>query len=211
MFIRNVDGERRAHFRSSGNSGHIQYCPYGSDNGYNPNNTTEEGFDADDIIGRMMVTEQRRRNLGVGREGQGMGGAEDTVPHTIRQVYDMCKAHSCRDMFNGQTIGKILVDSRSIYMFPRGIYGYKLIEAKCRNRFYDGMSIYLETPINEVEYQLELRITDGGLFRRVRNMFYHNANNVIVVVGNWQPSGAWNKFMTKFNTMRQIKVLRQEV
>ena len=121
MFIRNVDGERKAHFRSSGRPGHIQYCPYGSDNGYNPNNTTEEGFDADDIIGRMMTTEQRRQNPRVEREGQGMGEAADNVPHTIRQVYDMCKAHSCRDMFNGQTIGQILVDSRSIYMFPRGI------------------------------------------------------------------------------------------
>ncbi len=209
MFLWNLEGESKSFFRASGNPGHIEYCPFGSDNNYNPNNTTEDGFDSDDAIAKMMTGGNTQKSASKPTNKCDSKELKEVVPHTIGQVYDMCKAHHCKDTFNGQVIGQILVDGRSAYMYPRGIYGYRLIEARCRARLYNGTSIFLETPINDIEYQLELKIKDIKLFREIRDLLYANRNHVVVVAGKWENSGIYNCFSTEFNGKKQIKVLKQ--
>lgn len=209
MFLWNLEGESKSFFRASGTPGHVENCPFGSDNTYNPNNVKEEGFDSDDAIARLMIGGNIQTGTGGSSDKHGSGEIKEIVPHTIGQIYDMCKAHYCKDTFNGQVIGQILVDGRSIYMYPKGIYGYRLIEARCRTRLYDRASIFLETPVNTVKYQLELRIKDAELFREIRDLLYANRDHVVVVAGKWEASGTYNCFVTEFNNKKQIKVTKQ--
>lgn len=134
---------------------------------------------------------------------------EEVVPHTIKQIYDMCKAHDSRDTFNGQTVGQILVDYRSIYMYPRGVFGYRIIEAKCLAHLYDDINIYLETPIDDVKYKLKLHFTDKKLFKEIRDLLYNNRNHIIAIAGKWESSEEYNCFITEFTSKRQIKVMKQ--
>lgn len=213
MYIWGVDGEKSAYFRSHGEPGHVENCFGGAENSYNPNEMKIDDFDADDIISKMMVSgkEHSEKTTTKPKVTCGAGEKEPITPHTLRQVYDMCKAYSCRDVINNQKVGYILYDGRSAFMSPRGIYGNRLVEAKCKKYFYDKQSIFLETPISEVKYELQLKIQDEKLFRRVKEMLFNNRDKVIVVAGNWQPSNTWNRFATEFNTMKQIKVLRQTI
>lgn len=213
MFIRSYDGESRSVFAASGNPGHIKHCPYGSENTYNPEKTKEEGFNSDDAISNLMaVTLQKKVSKTKPKETMGgIASEEAVVPHTILQIYDMCKAHYCKDAFNGQTIGQILLDSRSCYMYPKGVFGYRIIEAKCRAYLYDDANLYLETPIDNVKYQLKLHFKDKELFKRMKKLFYDNKNHIIAVAGKWESSEDYNCFVTEVVSDRQIKVLKQEL
>ena len=213
MFLWNTEGESKSFFRSAGKPGHVEHCPYGSENTYNPENTKEDGFDIEDAISNLMVptASASKTNKTEPRE-QGAGTSDkEIVPHTIKQIYDMCKAHYCKDTFNNQVIGQLLLDDRSIFMYPKGIYGSRFIEAKCRAKLYDGMNIYLETPIGTEEYQLKLKFQDIKLFREIRDLLYNNRNHVIVVGGKWESSGEYNCFATEFSSKKQIKVLKQVI
>lgn len=122
-----------------------------------------------------------------------------------------CKAHYCKDTFNGQTIGQILLDSRSVYMYPKGVFGYRIIEAKCRAYLYDNENIYLETPIDNVKYHLKLHFEDRELFKRMKRLLFNNQNHVIIIAGKWESSGGCNCFVTEVVSDRQIKVLKREL
>ena len=210
--IRSYDGESKSVFASSGNPGHMEHCPYGSENAFNPEKTKEDGFNSDDAISNLMTVSLKKK-VSKTNTKQVAGGAseEAVVPHTILQIYDMCKAHYCKDTFNGQTIGQILLDSRSVYMYPKGVFGYRIIEAKCRAYLYDNENIYLETPIDNVKYHLKLHFEDRELFKRMKRLLFNNQNHVIIIAGKWESSGGCNCFVTEVVSDRQIKVLKREL
>ena len=212
MFIRSWDGERKSFFAASGKPSHIEHCPYGSENTYNPQKTKEEGFNSDDAISKLMKITSKK-NVRKTNTKQAVGGGTEgaIVPHTILQIYDMCKAHYCEDTFNSQLIGQILLDSRSIYMYPKGVFGYRIIEAKCRAHLYDVENIYLETPIDNVKYQLKLHFEDTGLYKQLRQLLFNNQNHIITIAGKWEKSEVYNCFVTEVVSNRQIKVLKQEL
>lgn len=212
MFIRSYDGERKSVFVASGNPGHIEYCPYGLGNTYNPEKTKEEGFNSDDAISNLMTVTLQKKASQTKIKGKVGGASEEAVvPHTILQIYNMCKAHYCKDTFNGQTIGQILLDGRSIYMYPKGVFGYRIIEAKCKKYLYDDKNIYLETPVDNVKYDLKLHFEDEELFTRMKKLLYANQNHPIAIAGKWENSRKYNCFFTEVVSDRQIKVLKQEL
>lgn len=212
MFLWNLDGESKSFFRSSGRPGHAEGCPYGSDNTYSPEKTKEEGFEADEAISNLMVAVTSKDGKKVNpKPPKEEESKEAVVPHTIKQIYDMCKVHYCKETFNGQIIGQILLDTRSSYMYPKGVFGYRIIEAKCMSRLYDNTNIYLETPIDNVRYHLKLHFIDVNLYKEVRNLLYNNTNHVIAIAGKWESSGEYNCFVTEFNSKRQIKVLKRTI
>lgn len=211
MFLRSYDGERKSVFAASGNPGHMKHCPYGSENTYNPEKTKEEGFNSDDAISSLLVAVSSKKKGKPETKRTSEGVSEEIVPHTIKQIYDMCKAHHCKDTFNGQIVGQILLDNRSSYMYPKGVLGYRIIEAKCRAHLYDKSNIYLETPIYGKMYDLKLHFNDVELFKEVRGLLFTNSAHVIAIAGKWESSGEYNCFVTEFVSKRQFKVLKQIV
>lgn len=137
MYLKSYDGERNSFFAASGKPGHIEYCPYGSDNTFNLDIVNEEEFNAEFAISNLMnplenskiLIENKKITINKVKESKEKADKEN-IPHTIKQIYDMCKSYDCNTIFNNQTIGQILIDCRSIYMFSRGIFGYWVIEAK---------------------------------------------------------------------------------
>lgn len=212
MFLWNLHGESKSFFRASGNPGHVQYCPHGSDNTYNPEKTKEEGFDADGAIINLMMPVTRKKAKGTIPKYSDEGDTKEAVvPRTIKQIYDMCKAHHWEDTFNGHIVGEILLDTRNVFMYKTGLFGYRLVEAKCRSFLYDGENIFLETPIDNVQYQLKLRFENKSLYKDIRKLLYNNKNHVIVIAGKWENTGEDNSFTTEFNSKRQIKVLKRTI
>ena len=193
MFIRSCDGESKSFFAASGNPGHIEHCPYGSENTYNPEKTKEEGFNSDDAISNLMkVTWQKKVSETKAKKAVGDVSEGAVVPHTILQIYDMCKAHYCEDTFNLQQIGQILLDSRSVYMYPKGVFGYRIIEAKCRAHLYDhdDENIYLETPIDKELARMEEKISKKKAVELFENEYLNQYE-----VGTFQMLAAIHKYL----------------
>lgn len=212
MFLWSLEGESRTFFRSAGKPGHVEHCSYGSENKYNPEKTKEEGFYSDSAISKLLIpTLKQKIEKTDNQESRKNNSEGETIPHTISQIYDMCKSYDCKDTFNNHEIGQILVDDRSIYMYPKGVYGYRLIETKCRKRLYQDKSLFFVSLVSGNEYEFELRCKDNELFSEIRDLLFHNQDKVIVLAGYWEKSGVFNRFATTFNSKRQIKVLKQKI
>lgn len=96
-------------------------------------------------------------------------------------------------------------------MYPKGVFGYRIIEAKCRAHLYDVENIYLESPIDNVKYQLKLHFEDTGLYKQLRQSLFNNQNHIITIAGKWKKSEVYNCFVTEVVSNRQIKILKQEL
>lgn len=210
MYLWNVDGVSAAYFRASRSYKHREGCPYGIKNGFNPNEYDEEKFDFDNAILALTIQSKvQSKNEEPGEHGSGTGISKP--PRTIRQIYSMCKAYDYSDKYNGITIGKMLIDNRSIFMYPKGVFGWRIIETKCkRPRFYDSnkMEISLVASTVGEEYTFILNFDNEGLFKEIKNTIFPNKEYLIVVAGQWSSSGTFNIFCASINSKKQLAIIK---
>lgn len=129
MHIRHKEGVSVAYFSAIPSHAHIKGCLHGSKNGFNPNNYNEEKFEFDNALAALTMPSKRQRKKEIPGE-HGSGKVTLKPPHTLQQIYFMCKSYDCADTYNGITIGRMLLDNRSAYMYPKGVFGWKIIEGK---------------------------------------------------------------------------------
>lgn len=105
----------------------------------------------------------------------------------------------------------MLIDDRSIGKYPKGIFGLRIIEAKCKKpKFYDASKseINLITPIKGNEYTLILRFEDKSLFKEMKDKVFPDREHIIVVAGEWESIGTYNVFQTVFSSKKQLKIIK---
>ena len=123
----------------------------------------------------------------------------------------MCKSHDCSDTYNKITIGQMLLDNRSFYMYPKGVFGWRIIEGKCkRPYFYDATKkeILLIATADSKEYTFILNFDDETLFKEIKNMIFLNKDYLVVVAGDWKSSGCFNVFCTAFSSKKQLAIIK---
>ena len=104
----------------------------------------------------------------------------------------MCKQFPPNYSYGNEKIGKMILDDRTEYWYPKGIFGFKIIESCVNGRFYDNdkNEIYLVAPIANPNYHFILSIPDINLYRKIRNMVFENKDKFIIVAGQWNSSKA---------------------
>lgn len=210
MYIWNYDGDSGSYFQASKSHGHIEGCFFHASNEFKPNKFNEKEFQFVNLLSDLMKPskEQTKKEL-PGEHSNGK--ASPNPPHTLSQIYSMCKSYDCNDSYNGNVIGQMLVDNRSIYMYPKGVFGWRLIEAKCKSPyFYDKVKkeITLISSTNGNEYEFILKFNDEKFFKEIESYIYPNREHLLVVSGEWKTSGKFNAFVTNFTSKRQLSVLR---
>ncbi|MBE1446146.1 hypothetical protein [Paenibacillus sp. OAS669] len=210
MFIRNIEGVSASYFGAIHSHGHINNCPHGASNGFNPNNYDEDTFEFDNAL--LALTMPSKSQTKKEFSGEHCGGiATTSPPRTIRQIYSMCKAHDCSDSYNGVTIGKMLLDNRSVYMYPKGVFGWRIIEAKCKKpHFYDSAKKELSLIASTAgeEYTFILKFEDEELFKEIKNVIFSNREYFTVVAGRWSSSGTFNVFCTTLSSKKQLAIIK---
>ncbi|QGG57900.1 hypothetical protein [Paenibacillus sp. B01] len=209
MFIRNIEGVSASYFGAIHSHGHILNCPHGASSGFNPNDYDEGAFKFDNAL--IALTELGKSQTKKEAPGtHGSGSATLKPPRTIRQIYAMCKAHDCSDTYNGVTIGHMLLDNRSVYMYPKGVFGWRIIEAKCKKpRFYDSdrKEISLVASTVGEEYTFILIFENELLFKEIKNVIFSNKEYLIVAAGQWSSSGIFNVFCTPVTSRKQLAII----
>lgn len=209
LHLCSVEGSLTIHFKATRKEyRHIPGCPYGKSGAFSPESFDEDNFKFEDMIDGLMKPTPRKSLTG-GPAGHGSGITEIKPPHTLIQVYDMCRVHSPRDTYNGQAIGKMLLCDRSAYFWPKGIYGPLIIEGMCSKRFYDSSKkeIYLKTPIKKSVYNLVLKFSDQQAFKLLKDRLFENRDKIIIVGGVWKFYGIYGTFFTEIITTKQYKIL----
>lgn len=213
MYICSVKGSSSAYFRAVYKQHqHILDCPFHSSNGFNPNNHDEEAFDFENSLKKLMLSSTRISKRGLTTPHR-TGKLKNKPLKTIRQIYDMCKSYVCTDEYNHVAIGQMLVDDRSAYMYPKGVFGYRIIEGMVSKGYFyntNKLEIKIAGPIRPLinqEYMFILKFEQDSLFKEIKNITYENRDKIIVVAGNWKASGAFNAFYSNITSKKQITII----
>ena len=211
LFICAVDGSRKAYFRATKSAyKHIANCPYANssvvfdDNKFNQSNFSFENAIQDFLIknnSKTIKSESKSSTLGE--------HANHTL-RTIKQIYSMCKQFPPNYSYGNEKIGRMILDDRTTYWYPKGVFGFKIIESCVKGRFYDNdkNEIYLVAPVANPNYHFILSISDINLYKKIRNMVFENQDKFIIVAGDWKPSNlGYGYFETRIYSDRQISIL----
>ena len=212
LFIANLNGLKSPYFTANRNGHqHIDDCDcQKASKNFNPNNFREEGFILENAISALMQVGQESATTIALQKSFSKSPGAPTLPHTISQLYWMSKSYSCEDTYNNTLIGTILLDKRSFYMYPKGVFGWHLIEAYCKPRYFntDGSGkIFLELSHNEITYNFILNFDNNILFRSIERKLRNNRNRKIIVAGKWDKADKYNSFSTLITSKKQITVI----
>lgn len=206
MYVRNLDGVSKAYFAAIKSHSHVNGCPYTS-RGFQPNLYVEKGFEFEKALLSLTVPSKPQLMSEIPGE-HGTGEVTPKPIHTIRQIYSMCKSYDCSDLYNGKIIGQMLLDERSAYMYPKGVFGWKLIELKYRYYSSDKKEIAFVCLPNGTKYTFIVKFGNEGLFKEIRKNVYENRNHLIIVAGEWNSSGKYNTFCTEIKSKKQMTIVK---
>lgn len=209
MYICGVDGVSAAYFSANRKEyHHVSKCPFGSSNGFKPDEHDENAFDFESALEALtspIKPVSRKEKPGI----HGTGAPRNKPLRTIRQIYDMCKSFDSVDTYNGVRIGQMIIDDRSAYMYPKGVFGYRLIEGQVSRYFYDSekLEINILAPITNRKYSFVLRFAEKKLFQHIKTGIYENQDKIIVIAGKWSSTGKFNMFYTDIISEKQIAIV----
>lgn len=95
-------------------------------------------------------------------------------------------------------------------MYPKGVFGWRIVEAKCkRANLYDSakMEISLIASTEGEEYTFILKFENEELFKEIKNDIFPNRGYLMVVAGQWGSSGTFNVFYTTFSSKKQLAII----
>ena len=193
LFICAVDGSRKAHFRATKSAyKHIANCPYANSSVvFDDNKFNQSNFLFENAIQNLLVKNNSKSAMSVSKSSSCDKHTNYTL-RTIKQIYSMCKQFPPNYSYGNEKIGRMILDDRTAYCYPKGVFGFKIIESCVKGRFYDNdkNEIYLVAPIANPNYHFILSIPDINLYRKIRNMVFENKDKFIIVAGQWNSSKA---------------------
>ncbi len=211
LYICAIDGSRTAYFRATKSQyPHIPNCPFGnSSTEFDENQFDESKFVFDDAIENLFDLTKFAATLKK-MSGHGTGEPQKHPARTIKQIYSICKSLPVKTTYGDKEVGEMLLDDRSEYRYPRGVFGNRIIEAVAKGRFYDNdkKQIYLAAPMDSKRYTFILAFLDDGIYRIVRNEIFNNRDKIVVVAGKWKASSTYNSFITEVHGQKQVTIIK---
>ena len=212
LYICAVDGSKRTYFRATKSKfKHIPNCPFAnSSTEFDSNKYDESNFVYEDAINNLLC-KTKPSLLTSFSSSHGTGEPSVHPPRTLRQIYSMCKSLSVRETYAGKEIGSMILDDRSEYRYPKGCFGYKIIEAAVDGKLYDDekKEVYLVSPINSKKYVFILSFLNEDNYKEIRSEIYNNRDKIVVVAGKWESSGNYNKFTSKVFGKKQVAIIKK--
>ena len=211
LFLCAVDGSRKAYFRATKSAyKHIANCPYANSSViYDSNKFNQLNFSFVNAMQDLFVKNNSKSAPSDYKSSIHGEQANHTIS-TIKQIYSICKQFPPDYTYGNEKIGRMILDDRTAYWYPKGVYGFKIIEACVKGRLYDNdkNKIYLVASIANPNYNFILSIPDINLYRKIRNMVFENNDKLIIVAGDWKSSNlGYYYFETIIYSDKQISIL----
>lgn len=214
LFVCAGDGSRKAYFRATKSAyKHIANCPYANSSVvFDDNKFNQSDFSFENAMQDLLVKKNSKPSERDGKrpsDGDYDNHTLSTI-NTIKQIYSMCKQFPPHYSYGDEKIGRMILDDRTAYWYPKGVFGFKIIESCVKGRFYDSdkHEIYLVAPIANPNYHFILSISDINLYKKIRNMVFENKDKFIIVAGDWKASNlGYDYFETRIYSDRQISIL----
>lgn len=213
LYVCSINGLTSPYFRATRQDfPHSNKCFYRKNLDINIDNLKEVEFDFNDIANSLFLPSIKREDLSVNKkEHDRVNGSENKIERirTLRQLYVFLKSKDVREKYNNSTIGFMLLDSRSLFMNTKGVFGNKLIEAKISNgQFYnkDKYTIIFQT-VNDSDYTFVLKFNDETFFKEIIQTVCNNREENFILAGNWDKE-SFNCFYSNCTSKKQIYILK---
>ena len=210
LFVCAGDGSRKAYFRATKSAyKHIANCPYANSSViYDSNKFNQLNFSFVNAMQDLFVKNNSKSAPSDYKSSIHGEQANHTIS-TIKQIYSICKRFPPNYSYGNEKIGRMILDDRTAYWYPKGVFGFKIIESCVKGRFYDSdkNEIYLVAPVANPNYHFILSISDINLYKKIRNMVFENKDKFIIVAGDWKASNlGYGYFETRIYSDRQITI-----
>ncbi len=179
---------------------------------------TSKGFDPDSAIAALATASYTQKGVNPGHTHIYGDSSEPKPPRTISQIYWMCKSFACTQEYGPKAVGEILLDNRSIHMYPNGVTSWHLIEAKCNKKLYNKpdeknqrggeLLLHLLTDNRTLYFVLQFNYNDRQLFRNIKDKVYNNQDKTIVVAGDWKTTDTQDTYLVKIVAEKQILIIK---
>ena len=211
LFVCAGDGSRKAYFRATKSAyKHIANCPYANSSvAFDDNKFNQSDFLFENAIQDLLVANNSNPS---NRDSKisSYGKHDNHTLSTLKQIYSMCKQFPPNYSYGNEKIGRMILDDRTAYWYPKGVFGFKIIESCIKGRFYDNEKneIYLVAPVANPNYHFILSIPDINLYRTIRNMVFENKDKLIIVAGEWNLSKEDRRIITSIiYSNKQITII----
>ena len=206
-----VDGSKKAYFRATQSQfPHVPKCAFSaSSREFDAEEFDECAFVFDNAMDNLFaVTRKQITSKSPGTHGTGK--PKKHPPRTLRQMYLMCKSYPVTERYGDKEISGMILDDRSIYRYPKGCFGYKIIESCVNGKIYDNIKkqIFLTAPIESKKYSFILQFYDDDVYRIVRDEIYNNRDKFFAVAGKWEKSGVFNCFISDICSRKQVALIK---
>lgn len=210
LFVCAGDGSRKAYFRATKSAyKHIANCPYANSSvGSDKNEINELNFSFENAMKDLFVKKHLKSSQSDFKQSSYENHDNHTIS-TIKQIYSICKRFPPNYLYGDEKIGRMILDDRTAYWYPKGVFGFKIIESCVKGRIYDSdkNEIYLVAPVANPNYHFILSISDINLYNKIRNMVFENKDKFIIVAGDWKASNiGYGYFETRIYSDRQITI-----
>lgn len=163
LFVCAGDGSRKAYFRATKSVyKHIANCPYAnSSDAFYDNKFNQSDFSFENAMQDILVKKNSKSSPGDSKRSS-YGNHDNNTFSTIKQIYSMCKHFPPNYSYGDEKIGRMILGNRTAYWYPKGVFGFKIIESCVKGHFYDSdkHEIYLVAPIANPNYHFILSISD---------------------------------------------------
>ncbi|OOF55495.1 hypothetical protein BKK56_06215 [Rodentibacter genomosp. 2] len=213
LYICSRDGMKKPYFAANrANARHSEECFYSnSQNHISLEQYSESNFDFEGLCDSFLIPiKQVKKAKHNESKSNSSGTYSEKHIRTLRQLYLLCKSKSVQDTYNEQKIGYMLLDSRSLHMNPRGIFGNRVIETVLSKYFYNNeeKKLYFELKDNN-KYKFIFEFFDETLYKNQRDTLYNNQDSIFVILGKWNKTTVFNQFISDFINQKQIWLLRK--
>ena len=206
-----VDGSKKAYFRATEKQfPHEPNCPFSSSvKEFDADEFSETEFSFEDATNKLFsITKAQRLSKTPGEHKE--GEVKKHPPRTLRQIYLMCKSRPVTEIYGDTEISKMILDDRSIYRYPKGCFGNKIIESCITGKIYDNKNkqIFLTAPVVNKKYSFILQFKDEKLYRTIRDAIYNNRDKYFIIVGKWEKSERFNCFISDIHSRKQVAIIK---
>ena len=212
LFVCAGDGSRKAYFRATKSAyKHIANCPYANSSvAFDDNKFNQSDFSFENAMKNLLVENYSKPPTRDSKRSSYGDHDDNNTISTIKQIYSMCKQFPPNYSYGDEKIGRMILDDRTAYCYPKGVFGFKIIESCVKGRFYDNdkNEIYLVAPVANPNYHFILSISDINLYKKIRNMVFENKDKFIIVAVEWKASNlGYDYFETRIYSDKQISIL----
>lgn len=195
LTLRSLNGERSPYFAALPSKTHDDFCIIPK-LGRNKSDYNTSNFSMESLYDIIISKQSSDLNSESGKciSNNNNNNNESDKINTTSKLYYFCKGHDIEYIIKDQLkVINLIADDRTNFLFTKGIFGLKLVEAVFSRYERDNNKIYFNYPVNPLlknKFNLCVEFNQKSDFEKILKKIFKNKdefkNAHIAILANWE-------------------------